>query len=72
MHLMTKLLRDEYNVFTAENAKEGVAVLENEDIDLIVSNVMMPEMDGMDGFPDPILAILQYPVKHICHTHHGM
>lgn len=34
---MTKLLRPEYNVFTAENGKEGIAVLENEDIDLIVS-----------------------------------
>lgn len=48
MHLMTKLLRHEYNVFTAENGKEGIAVLENEDIDLIVSDVMMPEMDGME------------------------
>lgn len=48
LHLMTKLLRHEYNVFTAENGKEGIAVLENEDIDLIVSDVMMPEMDGME------------------------
>lgn len=48
LHLMTKLLRHEYNVFTAENGKEGIAVLENEDIELIVSDVMMPEMDGME------------------------
>ena len=49
LHLMTKLLRHEYNVFTAENGKEGIAVLENEDIDLIVSDVMMPEMDGYEA-----------------------
>ena len=35
-------------MFAAENGKEGIAVLENEDIDLIVSDVMMPEMDGIE------------------------
>lgn len=28
LHLMTKLLSREYNVFTAQNGKEGIAVLE--------------------------------------------
>jgi len=48
LNLMTKLLGREYNVFTAENGKEGIIVLENEDVDLIVSDVMMPEMDGIE------------------------
>ncbi len=48
LQLMTRLLKREYNVFTAENGKEGIIVLENEDIDLIVSDVMMPEMDGIE------------------------
>lgn len=48
LQLMTRLLKREYNVFTAENGKEGISVLENEDIDLIVSDVMMPEMDGIE------------------------
>lgn len=48
LQLMTKLLNRDYNVFTAENGKEGITVLENEDIDLIVSDVMMPEMDGIE------------------------
>lgn len=48
LQLMMKLLSRDYNVFTAENGKEGIAVLENEDIDLIVSDVMMPEMDGIE------------------------
>ena len=48
LNLMTKLLGREYNVFTAENGKEGIIVLENEDVDLIVSAIMMPEMDGIE------------------------
>lgn len=48
LQLMVKLLSREYNVFRAENGKEGVTILENEDIDLIVSDVMMPEMDGIE------------------------
>ena len=48
LNLMTKLLGREYNVFTAENGKEGIIVLENEDVDLIVSDIMMPEMDGIE------------------------
>mgnify|MGYP000008856861 FL=1 len=48
LQLMTKLLKRDYNVFAAENGKEGITVLENEDIDLIVSDVMMPEMDGIE------------------------
>lgn len=48
LNLMTKLLGREYNVFTAENGKEGIIVLENEDVDLIVSDIMMLEMDGIE------------------------
>lgn len=48
LQLMTRLLSRDYNVFAAENGKEGIAVLENEDIDLIVSDLMMPEMDGIE------------------------
>ena len=48
LNLMTKLLGREYNVFTAENGKEGIIVLENEDVDLIVADIMMPEMDGIE------------------------
>ncbi len=48
LQLMMKLLGREYNVFTAADGKEGVVVVENEDIDLIVSDIMMPEMDGIE------------------------
>lgn len=46
LQLMQRLLGREYRVFTARNGKEGIAIAEKEEIDLIVSDVMMPEMDG--------------------------
>ncbi|MEL5894796.1 two-component regulator propeller domain-containing protein [Bacteroides sp. GD17] len=48
LQLMVKLLQREYNVHTAENGQEAVTVLDNEDIDLVVSDVMMPVMDGIE------------------------
>lgn len=48
LRLMVRLLGRDYNVFTAENGKEGIVIVENEDIDLIVSDIMMPEMDGIE------------------------
>ena len=48
LQLMVRLLKREYNVHTAENGQEAVTVLDNEDIDLIVSDVMMPVMDGIE------------------------
>ncbi len=48
LRLMVKLLGREYNVFTASNGKEGLEILENEDINLVVTDVLMPEMDGME------------------------
>lgn len=48
LEVMTTLLSREYNIYTAENGKEGVVIMENEDIDLVVSDIMMPEMDGIE------------------------
>lgn len=48
LELMVTLLSREYNTFTAGNGKEGIVIMENEDIDLIISDIMMPEMDGTE------------------------
>ena len=48
LNLMVRLLSSEYNLFTGNNGKEGVEMVENEEIDLIVSDIMMPEMDGIE------------------------
>jgi len=39
---------DRFNIFTARNGKEAVAVLESEDIDLVVTDLKMPQMDGIE------------------------
>lgn len=48
LQLMVKLLGAEYRIFTATNGKEAIDIIEQEDVDLIVSDVMMPEMDGIE------------------------
>lgn len=39
---------DNYTVTTASNGKEGLALLESQSFDLIVSDIEMPVMDGME------------------------
>lgn len=46
--LMTRLLKHDYNVLTAMNGREALTILDNEEVDLIVSDIMMPEMDGIE------------------------
>ncbi len=48
LQLMQRLLRIDYQVYTATNGKEALVMLEHEKIDLIVSDIMMPEMDGIE------------------------
>lgn len=56
--LMRQLLSPQYRVFTAGNGAEAVKVVRAQDLDLIVSDVMMPVMDGyqltrrIKGSPD--------------------
>lgn len=45
-HYLAKELGSEYNVFTASNGEEGVEVINTQKIDLVVSDIMMPIMDG--------------------------
>ena len=44
--LMKQLLQQRYHVLTASNGMEALDVIRAHDLDLIVSDVMMPEMDG--------------------------
>ncbi len=48
LHSLARVLRDEeYRIFTATSGKEGLAVLREEEIGVVISDLMMPEMDGM-------------------------
>ena len=46
MLLRAILQNENYTVSTAENGEEALKVLDNEHIDLVVLDVMMPKMDG--------------------------
>lgn len=44
--LMQQLLHRKYRIYTAKNGREALEVIHSTDLDLIISDVMMPEMDG--------------------------
>lgn len=46
--LLRNILSRKYNVFTAENGKEAIGIMKEQDIQLVISDVMMPEMDGYE------------------------
>lgn len=48
LDLMARQLGESFNVITARNGEEAVSCLENNYVDMLVSDVMMPGMDGME------------------------
>jgi CheY-like chemotaxis protein len=45
--LMSQLLGGKYHVRTAENGSEALKIIRKEELDIIISDVMMPVMDGV-------------------------
>ena len=45
--LLQSILSDKYKILTARNGNEALAVLEEEKIDLVISDILMPGMDGL-------------------------
>ncbi|MEA3467794.1 MAG: sigma-54 dependent transcriptional regulator [Thermodesulfobacteriota bacterium] len=46
--VLSELLRDEgLEVFTASSGKDGLAIIQDVDLDLVITDMQMPEMDGL-------------------------
>lgn len=50
--IITYLKKNNYNTFEASNGKQALEVLDQNYIDLIISDIMMPEMDGYELVKD--------------------
>ncbi len=48
LRLLNDMLSPLYNLFFAKNGSEAMIILGNQRIDLVVSDIMMPEMDGIE------------------------
>ena len=46
--LMRQLLKSSYCVYAAKNGREALNIIHQKELDLIISDVMMPEMDGYE------------------------
>ena len=46
--LMHQLMSTYYNIYIAQNGFEALDMIRNKQIDLIISDIMMPEMDGYE------------------------
>lgn len=49
--LQEELVEEGYNVLTADNAKDALKIVEQEDLDLVVLDIRMPGMTGVEALP---------------------
>lgn len=48
LYLMERILSRRYHVMMAKNGVEALELMKDNEVDIIVSDVMMPEMDGLE------------------------
>ena len=47
-HFISTLLNNEYVVFEAENGRKGLDIIKKELPDIVISDIMMPDVDGIE------------------------
>ena len=67
--LSAQLSRDGYDVLTAEDGEQGLALLKDNHIDLVISDLKMPKVDGMTLLRKALIEDPELPVILI--TAHG-
>src|SRR5260370_5183438 len=67
--LSAQLSRDGYDVLTAEDGEQGLAVLREHHIDLVVTDLKMPKVDGMTLLREALRESPDLPIVMI--TAHG-
>lgn len=64
--LMCEYLKKEiYNVFEGENGESALAILDNTHIDLLITDIMMPKLDGFSLSKDLREAGIEIPILMI-------
>ena len=65
LHSFRAIFRRFFNVFVADGGAKGLQILENQSVDLILSDQQMPKMTGvefcekvMEKYPDPVRIIV--------------
>ncbi len=48
LDFLERILNDKYNILKAENAKDALEILNTEAVQLIIADVMMPQIDGFE------------------------
>lgn len=48
LSLMRNILSKQYHILTATNGIEAITIVEKEEVHVIISDVMMPDMDGLE------------------------
>lgn len=47
-HFLERSLNDDYEILTASNGKEALDIMKDHDVNLVISDVMMPVMNGLE------------------------